>query len=164
MQKETFISYYDKAEGGYFQLIVNNKVVIQQTKNDDKQAGRQQLEEAFDQLISQGDKIELKVATASNLTKSVSLLKYMTPSGQFEKSSMQVPSQIGNSSDLLTWFKMGYDQGYTAGKNDTRLENILEQNANPQSRFDLGTLAENLSGTEQGQAMLAALMSKFGLL
>lgn len=161
MQKDNFLKFFDQSAGAFFRLQQNGVVVKQETQNDSKEANKSALDEAFDFLIMEGDKIELTVSKSSNFTGGVKMVRYNTSTGKFERAKPQTPAGFqGSESSFMQGWQQGYTQGEIAGRMAAQMDYMREKMDTP----DKPGLLENIASTEQGAALLAAVAQKLGVL
>lgn len=172
LQKETFLKFFDQHPGNYFRILANEKMIGSNTSTtEDKPTSETAKDkiEKFLEFVQPGEKVTLKVNTKASTEGEASLTLFNTESGFRETKAPQMGNFGGNETSYQSGFNQGYALGKEAGRQEAENKSILEkltalENGGGKKGFDFSTLAENLSGTEQGQMMLAALMKKFGML
>lgn len=172
LQKETFMKFFDQHPGNYFRLLVNEKLVGSNTSDAEEKPTPENAKEKISNLlefVQPGEKITIKVNTKKSGEGESSLTLFNTESGIRETKAPQMGNFGGNETSYQSGFNQGYALGKEAGRQEAENKSILEkltalENGGGKKGFDFSTLAENLSGTEQGQMMLAAIMKKFGML
>lgn len=173
LQAEKILKFFDQNPGNFFRVMVNDKVIGTNTstteENPTPDTARTRLEQILE-YVQIGEKVTIQVNTKRGMEGGSNLTIYNTESGIRETKLQTYPNGGGvNESSFQQGFNQGFSLGKEAGRQEAENKSILEkltalENGGGKKGFDIATLAENLSGTEQGQIMLGAIMKKFGML
>lgn len=175
MQK--IFSFFDDNEFPYFSLEADGNTVAKnsgKTAVNDFEAAKKMLERALG-YINPGARVTISCyPSAENYSGKLVFTTYNTETGEapitikHSTSSAVAPATFSGSSAFEA-FMLGMKMGREEGQRDEKLasmERMLQESlsAGQGSRFDLQGIAENLASTEQGQAILAKILDKLGIL
>lgn len=175
MQKENLINFFNKQPGNYFRMFANDKLIGSNTSSVEsskptEEETRTRIEESYE-FVKPNEKITLQISASANMQSAATLELYNTANGLKEyKTGTPTISPGMNESSFQAGFNQGYQLGLEAGRQQAENAQIKEQLAELRNGdgikkgFDFSTIAENLSGTEIGQNILAAVMKKAGLM